>query len=281
VVRAHGIAITAQQAALSDAGTQRLRARIPFGDLPAQIPLLATPQGTWPIPFATRDAESATLLAAGAPTAAKPAPSTTQITVSVLCTPLASNAAAKMGDMGSALAGGSAGGEKRFVLWNESLPTAALSRDACVDLFLFETGGKDPELRAQLEGPDGTVGGTTGIKILEWNPVRELIESARPARRSACSKTRELGETSLAGTLHSLAIAAPDLPPNPLPRLRRRSPREVSRDTQPRSNRAWLQPHASREIPTPRRRAGWINPPPPSAWVSSRAAAPHACSSPP
>ncbi len=207
---AHGIAITAQQAALSDAGTQRLRARIPFGDLPAQIPLLATPQGTWPIPFATRDAESATLLAAGAPTAAKPAPSTTQITVSVLCTPLASNAAAKMGDMGSALAGGSAGGEKRFVLWNESLPTAALSRDA-VDLFLFETGGKDPELRAQLEGPDGTVGGTTGIKILEWNPVRELIEIRTPGQKVRVLE-RELGETSLAGTLHSLAIAAPDLP---------------------------------------------------------------------
>jgi len=207
---ARGVTVTAQQAALSDSGKQRLRERIPFGDLPAQIPILATPQGTWTIPFATRDADSATLLAAGAPTATKPAPSATQITVSVLCTPLASNAAAKMGDMGSALAGGGGGNEKRFVLWNDSLPTAALSRDA-VDLFLYETGGKDPELRAQFEGPDGTVDGKAGIKTLEWKPVRELIEIRTPGQKVRVLE-RELGEAPLAGTQHSLAIAAPDLP---------------------------------------------------------------------
>ena len=207
---ARGIAVTTQQTALSDSGKQRLRTRIPFGDLPAQIPLIATPQGTWTVPFATRDAESATLLAAAAPTAAKPAPSSTQITVSVLCTPIASNAAAKMGDMGSALAGGGGGNEKRFVLWNDSIPTAALSRDA-VDLFLFETGGKDPELRAQLEGPAGTADGKAGIKTLEWKPVRELIEIRTPGQKVRVLE-RELGEAPLAGTLHSLAIAAPDLP---------------------------------------------------------------------
>ncbi|HLP10163.1 MAG TPA: hypothetical protein VK178_18520, partial [Opitutaceae bacterium] len=207
---ARGSAVTAQQAALSDTGKQRLRNQVPFGDLPAQIPLLVTPQGTWAVPFATRDAESATLLAAAAPAAAKPAPSSTQITLSVLCTPLASNAAAKMGDMGSALAGGDGSSERRFVLWNDSIPTAALSRDA-VDLFLYETGDKDPELRAQLEGPGGTVDGKTGLKTLEWKPVREFIEIRTPGQKVRILE-RELGETSLAGTLHSLAIAAPDLP---------------------------------------------------------------------
>lgn len=206
---ARGITITAQHAALSDSGKQRLRTQIPFGDLPTQIPLLSTPQGTWAIPFATRDTESATLLAA-APEAAKPAPSTTQITLSVVCAPLASNAAAKMGDMGSALAGGGGSGERRFVLWNDSIPTAALSRGT-IDLFLYETGGKDPELRAQLEGPDGTVDGKTGVKTLEWKPVREFIDIRTPGQKVRILE-RELGEATLAGTLHSLAIAAPDLP---------------------------------------------------------------------
>jgi len=207
---ARGIAVTPQQAALSDAGKQRLRAIIPFGDLPAQIPILATPQGTWTVPFATRDTESATLLAAAAPQPIKPAPSTTQITLSVVCTPLASNAAAKMGDMASTLGGGSDSAEKRFVLWSGSIPTAALSRDA-VDLYLYETGGKDPELRAQLEGPDGTVDGKPGLKTLEWKPLRELIEIRTPGQKVRILE-RELGEATLAGTLHSLAIAAPDLP---------------------------------------------------------------------
>ncbi len=207
---ARGLAVTPQQATLSDAGKQLLRAKLPLGDLPAQIPLLATPRGTWAVPFATRDTDSSNLLAAAAPTAAKPAPSSTQLTLTIVCTPLASHAAAKLGDMASALGGGDAGGEKRFVLWNGSLPTAALSRDA-VDLFLFETGGKDPELCAQLEGPDGTVDGKTTFKTLEWKPVRELLEVRTPGQRVRILE-RELGEASLAGTLHSLAIAAPDLP---------------------------------------------------------------------
>ncbi len=209
---ARSVTTTPMQAALSESGKQRLRDHMPFGDLPTQIPLLATPQGTWTVPFATRDADSTILLTAAAPAPTKPAPSTTQITVSVVCTPLASNVAAKMGDMGSALGGGSASNEKRFVLWNDSIPTAALSRDA-VDVFLFETGGKDPELRARLEGPDGAVDGKTSIKTLEWKPVRELIEIRTPGQKVRILE-RELGEATLAGTLHSLAIAAPDLPTN-------------------------------------------------------------------
>jgi Mg-chelatase subunit ChlD len=233
------LVVTTQQAALSEAGKQRLREKLPYGDLPAQIPVLTTPQGTWAVPFAVGGTEAVALLATAVPGAIKPAPSSTQITLTIVCTPLASNAAAKMADMGSALGGGSAGGDKRFVLWNGSIPTAALSRDA-VDLFLYETGGKDPELRAQFEGPDGLVDGKPGLKTLEWKPVRELIEIRTPGQKVRILE-RELGEAPVAGTTHSLAIAAPDLPADSTAALAQAFAAKKSADTpNHRSIARWL-----------------------------------------
>ncbi|HLP00753.1 MAG TPA: hypothetical protein VK163_01920, partial [Opitutaceae bacterium] len=207
---ARNLAATPQQAALSDGGKQRLRERIPAGDLPAQIPLLSTPQGTWAVPFGTRDADSAALITAAAPAAVKPAPTSTTITIVVACKPTASTAAAQVGNMASALGGGDAGGERKFTLWSGSFPTAALSRDA-IDAFFYEVGAKEPELRLQLVGPEGTVDGKLGIKTGEWTPVREIIEIRPPGQRVRVLE-RELGPAPLAGTCHSIAIAAPDLP---------------------------------------------------------------------
>jgi Mg-chelatase subunit ChlD len=206
---AHGVAVAAMQAALSDAGKQRLRAKLPLGDLPAQIPLLTTPQGTWAVPFALRGDEATPLLAA-APESAKSLPATATITISVACKPKTSTAATKMSDMSGALGGGDAGGETRFTLYNGTLSTASLSRDT-LDVFFYETGGKEPEIRLQLEGPEGTVDGKTGIKTRDWKPVREIVEIRTPGQRVR-PLDRELGEAPLDGTCHTIAIAAPDLP---------------------------------------------------------------------
>ena len=206
---AHGVTAAPMQAALSDSGKQRLRARLPLGDLPAQIPLLTTPQGTWAVPFALRGDEVTPLLAA-APDPAKADPTTTTITISVACKPTTTTAASKMGDMGSALGGSDAGGEQRFTLYTGTIPTAALSRDA-LDVFFYETGGKDPEIRLQLVGPEGTIDGKTGINTRDWKPVREIIEIRTPGQRVRALE-RELGDAPLADTCHTLAIAAPDLP---------------------------------------------------------------------
>ena len=206
---AHGVTTAPMQAALSDAGKQRLRARLPLGDLPGQIPLITTPQGTWAVPFALRGDEVPPLLTAQ-PAAAKAEPTSTTITISVACKPIATTAASKMGDMSSALGGGDASGEQRFTLYTGSLPTAALSRDA-LDVFFYETGGRDPEIRVQLEGPEGTVDGKSGIKTHDWKPVREVIEIRAPGQKVRALE-RELGDAPLADTCHTLAIAAPDLP---------------------------------------------------------------------
>jgi hypothetical protein len=206
---AHGVTAVPMQAALSEAGRQRLRAKLPLGDLPAQIPLLTTPQGTWAVPFALRG-DAATPLLAAPPEAAKSSPTTTAITIAIVCQPKSSTAATKMGDLSSALGGSDANSEQRITLYSGTLSTAALSRDA-FDVFFYETGGKEPEIRLQFAGPDGTVDGKTGIKTRDWKPVREIVEIRTPGQKVRVLE-RALGDAPLADTCHTIAIAAPDLP---------------------------------------------------------------------
>jgi len=183
--------------------------------------VLVTPGGAWGVPFAVRGDALAPLLAAGPYESASPTPTSTAISISVLCRPIGNAVGAKMGDMTSALGGGDATGERRFQLWAGTLPTATLSRDP-VDVLYFETQGSEPEIRVHVASATETGESKVGLPTRDWKPVRETIEIRTPGQRIPRAYERELGDAPLDGTYHALAIASPDLPTDAAEALARR-----------------------------------------------------------
>jgi hypothetical protein len=208
---ARGVKAEPKQALLSEAGKSWFRTHT-VGEPPASVPLLTTPGGTWAFPFLAKDGDSASFLAGAATNAGKPDIPETELTVAVYCEPAKPPAAGKIGDMASALGGGTDAGPKRFVLWNGRLPNSVLSRDAA-DLFYVESGtSRDRIVRARLESAGGIVTGTTGFNPAKWKPVREEITIRFPGGKPLPPAVRELRDGKLGDIIHSLALIAPDLP---------------------------------------------------------------------
>ncbi len=206
---AKGTAAALLKAPLTEAGRRQLRARMPRGELPRDTALLRTPQGLWSVLFAKKADAAAGLLDLTAQRDAAGAPGTARITIGVVCRPLTKNTAAQLRDLSNALASEESEEETTFTLWNDSLPTATLSRDA-LDVFHFEDNGK---LAVQLETVDGRITARSEVDTREWKPIREFIE-VHAAGMAPQTFNRELGDAPLAGTYHGVAIAAPDLPPS-------------------------------------------------------------------
>ncbi len=207
---ARGIATTTLHAGLSKEGEEQLRAKQPFGELPKRVPLLKTPAGTWGLPFCASDAALTPLLAAEPAKDARPSPSTATITISLIARPIGTTAAAAMGNMAAALGGGDVSTDKRFQLWQGTLPLATLSRDP-LDVLYFETGGDSPEIRVHIESLAGSEDGKSGMPTRDWKPVREVIEVRTPGRSPRLYE-RELDEAPIDATYHAISIAVPDLP---------------------------------------------------------------------
>jgi Mg-chelatase subunit ChlD len=195
------------RAPLTDAGRTSLRRRCPQGELPREAALLRTPQGIWAVPFAKKLDAIATLIDGTRQRETEAMPSTVRVTIGVVCKPVGKNTAQQMRELSNALVGEDVGEESTFYLWNDALPTAALSRDA-LDVFYYEDHGK---LALQLETVDGRRTVRSEIDTREWKPLREFIEIDAGGHRIR-RFSRELGNTELGGTYHCVAIATPDLP---------------------------------------------------------------------
>ncbi|HNV69429.1 MAG TPA: hypothetical protein PKO06_07030, partial [Candidatus Ozemobacteraceae bacterium] len=133
------------------------------------------------------------------------------IAVNVVCEPANADQAAAMGDMGSALAGGSGRSAKSFQMFKGRFSCCDLSRDA-LDLYYTESRlGRTRSLSAIVLGPTGRQEGTTAIDVSSWRPVREEIE----VRVRGCPRidtyVRRLEDEPLTESFHSVAIAAPDI----------------------------------------------------------------------
>lgn len=207
---ARGIATTCLHAGVSKQGEEQLRARQPLGELPKRVPLLKTPTGTWGLPFCVSDAALTPLLATDPAKDTRPSPSTATITISLVAKPVGTTAAAAVGTMATALGGGDVSTEKRFQLWQGTLPLATLSRDP-LDVLYYETGGDAPEIRVHLESLGGSEESKSGMPTRDWKPVREVIEVRTPGRSPRLYE-RELGDAPIDATYHAISIAVPDLP---------------------------------------------------------------------
>ena len=203
-----GIKVSPLKAPLTEAGRAALRQRWAQGEPPRDAALLRTPDAVWAVPFAQRAESVSSLIDSKALRETTAEPGVARVSISVVCRPLGKNTAAQMRELSNALAGDDSEEESTFSLWNDSLPTATLSRDP-LDVLFYEDNGK---LALQLETVDGRRTAKSDIDTREWKPIRELIE-VHAAGAAASTFTRELGDAPLDGTYHCVAIGAPDLPP--------------------------------------------------------------------